>query len=305
MRVMITGSNGFVGQHVIRYLAQRERHQILAVSGPAKATSPLGVSLNLTQRAEVDAVVRQLRPCTILHMAAQSSVRQSWQDPRGTLDVNTLGSLNLWLSAAAHGVEHFIYVSSAEVYDARDAHELIAEDSALGPQNPYGLSKMTTESLFQQLSSQTAMRLTILRPFNQVGPGQGHRFVVKNFARQLIQVRNEGKGRLYVGNLDAVRDFLDVRDAAVGYGRVVECSTISGIFNVCSGVGRSVRSVLDDLIRLSNMQRVEVVVDAARLRPVDTPFLVGDPRKLWETVNWRPQTSWDETIASILDEGID
>lgn len=303
MRVMITGSNGFVGQHVIRYLAQQERHQILAVSGPAD-TEPVGVALNLTQKEEVDAAVQQLRPSTILHMAAQSSVRQSWQDPRGTLNVNTIGSLNIWSSAAAHGVEHFIYVSSAEVYDARDVHELIPEDSPLGPQNPYGLSKMATEGMLQQLAPQTTMRLTILRPFNQVGPGQGDKFVVQNFARQLIHLNDDGQRRLFVGNLDAVRDFLDVRDAAVVYGRVVECSTISGIFNVCSGVPRSVRSVLDDLIRLSNMGRIEVVVDAARLRPVDTPFLVGDPGKLWEKVKWRPQTSWDETITSILAEEI-
>lgn len=297
MRILLTGTNGFVGQHTYRQLIS-EGHEVLGLVGPGHTGNGLH-SVDITDPSAVDAVVGSNKPDAVIHLAAQSSVHRSWSSPANTLAVNAFGTLNLWMASADHGVDHFVYISTAEVYHVSSDCTCLAEESIVVPTNPYGTSKLTAELLLRQLQPQSRIRLTILRPFNHIGPGQDFNFVIPNFARQLSEARKSAHPEIHVGNLNAIRDFLDVRDVARAYAMVATSHTISGVFNVCSGIPRSIGDVLGDLIRVSKVKNVELLADPARMRPVDVPILVGNPERFRERTGWCPKIDWDLTLRDL------
>lgn len=299
-RVLLTGANGFVGRHVRKTL-EKVGLSVYGTAGPESARTDC-IAVDLRSEDRVRDLIDHVRPNVILHLAAQSSVRESWVHPADTLDVNARGTIHLWMAGASRGVEHFVYISTAEVYGASGKGALL-EDSPLEPANPYATSKMTAELLLQQLQTQAPdVRLTIIRPFNHIGPGQSSEFVVPNFAHQLSLARLQKVPHISVGNLSAVRDFLDVRDVARAYALVAQSKELCGTFNLCSGVPRSIESVLQDLMRVSGLEQVDVRYDATRLRPVDVPTLVGDPTKFRHEVGWRPEIDWKRTLRDIWQE---
>lgn len=297
MRILLTGTNGFVGQHTYRQLIS-EGYEVLGLVGPGHAGRGLQ-SVDITNSSAVEAIVGFNKPNVVIHLAAQSSVHRSWASPDNTLTVNALGTLNLWMASAYHGVDHFVYISTAEVYHTASESKCLDEESTVVPTNPYGTSKLTAELLLRQLKPQSHTRLTILRPFNHIGPGQDFNFVIPNFARQLSEARQSAYPKIYVGNLSAIRDFLDVRDVARAYTMVAASHTISGTFNICSGTPRTIEAVLGDLIRVSKVKNVEVVADPARMRSVDVPVLVGNPERFMRTTGWHQRMDWDQTLRDI------
>lgn len=300
MKVLLTGANGFVGRHVARYFIEGGL-EVQLVAGPDYQGEDF-VSLDLSDRVRVMQMMDECRPDVVLHLAAKSSVKDSWDNPHDSIMVNVLGTLNLWQAASQQDVRHFVYVSTAEVYQVDlQTTAFISETSPLGPTNPYGISKVTAEQLLQTLQGQSPMtRLTILRPFNHTGPGQRQAFVLPSFARQLAAIKRGAEPIIRVGNLSAVRDFLDVRDVAAAYHKVVTSNDIHGVYNVCSGTARSIRSCLEDLIRIGNLaHRVDVVTDANRERPQDATRLVGDSSKFCGATNWKPTVSWTDTLGAV------
>jgi GDP-4-dehydro-6-deoxy-D-mannose reductase len=259
--------------------------------------------LDLSNGPQVSSAVASWHPDVILHFGAQSSVRDSWESPSRTIEVNTVGTLNLWTAARGQAVEHFIYVSSAEVY--APSLDPLHEDSAIGPQNPYGISKWTSEQLLSLLQRTSPVRLTILRPFNHVGPGQSHHFVVPQLVERLCRYQQVPTQAIRVGNLGVVRDFLDVRDAASAYAQAAASQTISGVFNVCSGVPRSISAVLDDLAGLAGLTAVAITEDPALMRPTDAPMLLGLAGRLSEATGWTPQIPWEQTLLDIWQDVCD
>lgn len=303
MRVLLTGADGFVGRHVSQAL-QIERHDVIRLKGNGQHASDGLLPLDIVDYAQIEKTVTEPVD-VVLHMAAQSSVHQSWADPRRTISVNTLGTLNLWHWAVKHEVAHFIYISSAEVY-APDfvSQDPVTESHPVAPSNPYGVSKMTSELLLNQLNTLSPdVCLTVLRPFNHVGPGQRTTFAIPSFAKQLRDTRREKGPVVRVGNLKSIRDFLDVRDVALAYTRVVGMTTLSGVYNVCSGIPRSLRSVLNDLIQVSEIKNLEIISDADRFRPAEIPSLVGDGSQFEAATGWKPTIHWIDTIRDIW-EGV-
>ena len=294
MRILLTGANGFVGRHLGPVLAAAG-HDVISVAGP---TASGVLSLDLTNEVEAAQVVNAYRPEAIIHLAAQSSVGRSWRDPASTLTVNTIGTVHLWNAAVAGGVRRFVYSSTAEVYGVGSPQPL-TEDIPVAPRNPYGVSKAAAEQLLQQFHHQSPIELLILRPFNHIGPGQAPGFVVSDFVRQIGSVKAHEADAIRVGDLTPVRDFLDIRDVVDAYRVAVDASGLQGVYNLCSGYGRTIQSVLRDLMAIAGVSFL-VQQDSHLIRPVDTPLLVGDAARFRGATGWTPRYPWSETLRSVL-----
>ncbi len=296
MSVLVTGANGFLGQWVLKEFTL---NQIGAVgwNGPKGPDNEIDL-------LKPDAVLDQmqvLRPEVILHLAGASSVAQSWQDPAATVAINVLGTLHLWHAAQKTDVARFIYVSSAEVYAAGENNgEPMDESRSCDPKSPYAISKYTAEQLLHQLTSRASMEVVILRPFNIVGPGQRAGFVLTDFAQEILTAKRENRERVLTGNLDVTRDFLDVRDAVRAYRLLCTQDYQPRVFNICSGLGRSLQEVMQHMLRLAGLPTVGIKRDTVKDRPNDRPVLIGDRSTLSQTLNWTPLIPWEQTLTDIL-----
>jgi GDP-4-dehydro-6-deoxy-D-mannose reductase len=195
-----------------------------------------------------------------------------------------------------------VVASSGTVYRASD--KPLDERAPLGPNNPYAVSKLAEEELARHAARVDGLDIVVARPFNHIGPGQSAQFAVAEFARQIVAIERGAPPVITIGNLDARRDFTDVRDVVNAYALLAELPTTTAgsedrTFNICSGHARSMREILDRLLALA---RVEVTVqqDASRLRPNDTPVFVGDFGRVAAATGWSPAIPLDTTLADVL-----
>jgi len=172
----------------------------------------------------------------------------------------------------------------------------------LRPRSPYAVSKIAAEALCYQWSQTHGFRVVLTRPFNQIGPRQNLQFAVADFARQIVDIRRGRRAPILVtGNLDVTRDFTDVRDVVHAYHMFLTKGRNGEIYNICSGRERSLRSIVDALLRIAGVQ-AEIQVDADRLRPSEQRRMVGDPRKIRDFIGWVPETDFETTLTEILRE---
>ncbi len=304
-RILLTGANGFVGRVLAAQLGAQGHEVIGAIAG---GEAPAGLPchmLDIRDAGAAQALVAHLAPQAVIHLAAISHVPTSFQDPQLTWQTNVMGTLNLLeaLKREAPGA-FLLLVSSSEVYgEAFKAGMPLAEDAPCQPMNPYAASKLAAELACQQYFRQ-GMAGVIARPFNHIGPGQSPDFATPAFARQIAQIEASGKpGEMKVGNLDASRDFLDVRDVCAAYGAMLELAgrpLEQRVFNIGSGRARRMREVLDAMLAQAR-QPIEVTLDPARLRPSDVPFAAGDTSRLEALTGWRPAIALEDTLAQLLD----
>ena len=311
MRVLVTGGAGFAGRHLLHRLLRDGGHAVTATSlggvpdhAEDAALAAGGVRwlpLDVTSPASVRAAVEESTPEWVFHLAGQASVGASFQDPLGTWDVNATGTLRLLEALRRQGgAARILVVSSAEVYGAvAERDQPIREDAPLRPITPYGASKAGAELLALQAAASEGLEVVVARSFNHVGPGQDERFVLASMARQLASMRDgAGPPVLRVGNLEVRRDFLDVRDVAAAYLRLIEAGESGAAYNVCSGEARSLRSIVEQMVTLSGTgARIEI--DPERFRPADIPLLVGAAERL-RGLGWRPEVPLDETLRDLL-----
>lgn len=312
MRVLVTGASGFAGRHLLHALLERGAEITAGTMDGAPQPSPWltaeeisrvrWVHLDVSSRESVAAVVQESAPQHTYHLAAQSSVGDSFRKPMVTWDVNATGTLRL-LDALQQREEpgaRLLLVSSAEVYGAvPEEAQPIPETAPLSPVTPYGASKAAAEMIAKQAAATSGVQVVIARSFNHAGPKQDERFVLPSIAGQLNQLRRESDPELHVGNLAARRDFLDVRDVVRAYIWMMERGENGGVYNVCSGVAPSLQEVVETLVELSG-SGARIVVDPERFRPTDIPLLVGDASRL-RALGWEPQIPLEETLRSILD----
>ncbi len=309
-RVLVTGAAGFVGQHALDAISAAGVEAILGVGRGAAASLPSGAGyreVDLLDRAGLDACLRDFQPSHVLHLAAQASVGQAAGAGAETWRSNVAGLLNLAEALLAEApAATLLFASSSEVYGrAFLGDKPVTEESPPQPVGVYARTKRVGEEMLQDVLAGSEVRLILLRPFNHTGPGQDERFVVPAFARQIARIEaGRAPPRLAVGNLDARREFLDVRDVARAYVSVIEASeTIAPgtILNVASGQPRTIASVLEDLTRLARVP-FEVVVDPNRLRPSEIPVATGDTGRMHAATGWAPQVPWAETLANVLED---
>lgn len=316
MRVLVTGAGGFAGQHLIRELLGGGAE---VVGGVLHGAPPAGTvlrgdevarvrwaSLDVTSTASLHEAVESAAPDRVYHLAGQASVGGSFADPVGTWEVNATGTLRLLEALRARAGEgvRVLVVSSAEVYGAvPEERQPIREDEPLRPITPYGASKMAAEAAALQAAGSREMHVVIARSFNHAGPGQDERFALPSMARQLVRFEREDEDgcppSLRVGNLDPLRDFLDVRDVVRAYISLVERGETGGVYNVASGAARPMIEIVRALVRVSGTGAT-IDTDPARFRPVDIPLLVGDASRL-RALGWEPEVPLERTLADLIE----
>ena len=260
--------------------------------------------IDLKDYAKVRRLLAECRPDAIYHLAAQAFVPRSFEDPWETLENNIRAQLNIINACLELDIQpRMLVVSSAEIYGGVMPRQLpMSEETAIRPTNPYSVSKVAQDMLGLQYFLSHGLPIMRARPFNHIGPGQNERFVAPAFAKQIAAIE-EGKSDavIYVGNLEAKRDFTDVRDIARAYQLIVETGTAGEAYNISSGKAHSIGQLLDRLLALSDIE-IDVRVDPARLRPVDVPEIRGASSKLRRDTGWRPKYTFDTTLRDVLDD---
>lgn len=304
MRAFVTGAGGFVGRHLVAAL-QSDGWNVLAAGGPADDGAALRV--DLADEAALHAALERAKPDVVFHLAAQSFVPESLRAPHETYATNVLGTARLFAAmrayaARAGAMPRLVFPSSAEVYGARDAASLpLLETLAPNPGNPYAASKAAAEAILLGEMHAFGGDVVIARAFNHIGPGQSESFAVAGFARGLARIAAGGDPVLLVGNLDAERDFLDVRDVVRAYTALAQRGQSGEIYNVCSGRAVAMRELLRGLITIAHTA-VEVRADPERMRTSETPISFGANAKLVERTGWSPRIALAQSLRDIYED---
>jgi GDP-4-dehydro-6-deoxy-D-mannose reductase len=310
-RVLVTGITGFAGSHLADAMLRMGDVEIFGILRWRSRTENIEhfrsrvtlLECDLRDSTSTRDALEAVRPDWIFHLAAQSFVPTSWNAPHESISTNALGQLNLFEAVRRIGIKPRIQLAcSSEEYGLVHADELpIRESNPLRPLSPYAVSKVTQDLLGYQYFKSYGMDVVRTRGFNHEGPRRPNVFVASDFAWQIAEVE---KGRrdpvIHVGNLDARRDFTDVRDMVLGYWLALEKGEPGEVYNICSGKAYSIRQVLDLLLGMTEC-RIEVREDAKRLRPSDVPVLLGDNTKFRQATGWEPHIPFEQTLRDELD----
>lgn len=308
-KALVTGITGFVGSHLAELLLSKK----IEVFGTARHRSDLTnikhildkiklIEADITDLASVRGAFKVANPDYVFHLAAQSYVPQSWKAPHHTLTNNILGTCNV-LEAARDFPNVIIHIAgSSEEYGLVKEDEIpIKETNPLRPLSPYGVSKVASDLLSMQYFKSYGTKIIVTRAFNHSGPRRTDVFVDSNFAKQIVEIEKGLKEPIiYVGNLEAQRDFSDVRDIVNAYLLAVEKGVPGEVYNICSEKGRTIKEVLEKLIKLSKI-KIEIKQDPARMRPSDVLLLEGDCSKFKKQTGWKPEIDYDQTLKDMLD----
>lgn len=305
MKALITGINGFVGEHLSRLLLQNgdEVYGTIVEGSFVNPAVPIH-TMDITNAEETARVIASIRPEVIYHLAGFSNVGLSWKRPALTFDVNVKGTVNLLEAVRACGIAdsvRILVIGSSEQYGMiTPAQCPVSELVPLSPTNPYAISKGAQEQLATLYHKAYGLHTVMVRAFNHIGPMQAAIFVVSDFCRQVAEIeRGLHEPILRVGNLAAIRDFTDVRDIVRAYSLLTKHGVAGEIYNVGQGSSRSVQSILDTILSQASVP-IQVEVDPAKLRPIDMPIVEADTAKLKAATGWQPEIPLEQTIADTL-----
>ncbi len=304
-RILLTGGTGFVGAHLAPALVAAFPHAdrlLLRLPGETAAREGWRTAEgHVTDAAAMTRLVADFKPDLVLHLAAQSSAGASLKAAEETWRVNFDGTLEL-ASALAHHAPGatFFFVSSSETYGENFRSGPADETTPLAPANAYARSKAAAESMLPDVL-RADQRLIVVRPFNHTGPGQDTRFVLPAFAAQIADIEAGGPPVLRTGNLDAMREFLDVRDVSAAYVALLRADTgARATFNVASGRAHRVGDILE-MLRARSRRAFTVENDPERMRPSDIPHAAGSSARLHALTGWAPQIPLEATLDALLD----
>ena len=308
MRALITGINGFVGGHLAEHLLASGGWELCGLARQAPGSLPQLADIqmvvaDLGQLDQTIAALERAQPDVIFHLAAQSNVPRSFEDPAATLTTNVLAQLHLFQAVVRLRQNPLLLIiGSNEIYGHVEPEELpVTEETPLRPVNPYAVSKATQDLLAYQYHASHQLRTIRLRPFNHIGPRQSEQFVVSSFAAQIARIESgQQPPVIRVGNLAAERDFTDVRDMVRAYALAARHSQVPLAYNIGSGRSVSIRWLLDTLLTFSACD-IAIEPDPARMRPSDVPRVVSDSRRFRERTGWAPQIALEQTLFDVLE----
>ncbi|MGN6449397.1 MAG: GDP-mannose 4,6-dehydratase [Brucella intermedia] len=306
-RILITGAGGFVGTWLMRLLRDYAKTRPIELITAGRSDDS-DFSLDVVDRLDTYRIIREVQPTAVIHLAAIAAPMEARRDPSTAWNVNFQGTLNMASSVLSAAPDcKFIYASSSEVYGVTFEEtngRPVDERSLLQPKNMYGAAKAAADIAVGQMFYD-GLRSIRFRPFNHTGPGQVPSFVVSAFAKQVADII---KGRIRpiikVGNLDAFRDFLDVRDVVRAYATAAlsEKRDAEGkAFNLASGRTIQIREILETLIRLSGHE-IEIVVDPEKIRPLEVAVAFGNAEAARKAFGWSPTINIETTIAEVLEQ---
>lgn len=310
MKLLVTGAAGFVGQVLCARLV-RAGHEVTGTCLPGD-TPPASPGVNWTEldvtRGDSFAPLLGTKPEAVIHLAALASNADARRDPGKAWDVNASGTARLAEAlgqARIAGADPLLLlVSTSEVYGAVPVGHALTEDDPVRPTSPYAASKAAAEIAVQEVGRRTGLRWIIARPFTHTGPGQPDKFVIPGFARRIRAVRGQREPRVMTGNLEPVRDFLDVRDVCEAYLALIERGTPGSSYNVASGTGRSLATIFTTLADLLGVPAI-AVPDPSLQRSADLPYLVGDASRLRQATGWMPRIPFDQTLQDVVNAQAD
>ncbi len=311
-RILITGVSGFTGSHLLDLLVSRKStYEIYGIVRERSSLERIRHNLDSVKLLNCDLVnlgtvlnvVKQVEPDYIYHLAGESSVKLSWGGSLSMVNNNIIATLNILeaLRAANYRETKILLACSSEEYGLVSEKDIpIKEETALAPVSPYGVSKATIDMFGFQYYKSYGLNVIRIRAFNHTGPRRDEIYALSSFAKQIAEVeKGVKKPTIFVGNLNAIRDYSDVRDIVKGYELAMAHCEPGDVYNICSSKGYKIKDLLDMLIKLTKCD-IEIVYDKERMRPIDLPIIVGDNAKFSKATSWSPQIGIEHTLQDLL-----
>ena len=286
----VTGGGGFVGRHLLDHLK----------AGGERPLAPDRAELDLLDEDATRNAIRVAQPGVVFHLAAVASVARSWEAPKETLLQNVAMTVNVLEAIRLEAPEaSVVLVSSGEVYGPPE-HLPTDEGAPLRPQNPYAVSKAACDLAGGQYADAGGLAVVRARAFNHAGPGQSDEYVIGTLTRQVAEAELAGRDAvvLRVGNVQARRDFTDVRDVVRAYAGLA--GRPGGAYNVCRGSSVSVAEIIE-MLRTAARLDVRYEVDPARVRPHEVMDIRGSAERLRAETGWVPEIPLERTVADALE----
>lgn len=314
-KLLITGISGFVGGHLVDFLATNYPEvEIHGISRSVPAWDFIQVrpeylkqchfhTMDLLDTPKIKSLMEETQPDYIIHMAAQSSVAESWKTPVFSFMNNTNIFLNIIDTVRLNdNGARVLSIGSSEQYGIVSEQDLpLTEETPQHPANPYAVARVAQEQLARIYAEGYGLDICCTRSFNHTGPGQSDRFVVSSIVKQFVKIAHGlQEPVIHIGNGSIVRDFIDVRDVIVAYDLLLQKGNRGEVYNVCSGIGRTIEEII---AQLSTMKGIEVQVhqEMAQIRPIDNPRIIGSNRKIHQDVGWEPKISFKQSLTSLWD----
>lgn len=309
-KVLITGITGFAGNYLSDFLLKQNKFEVGGTYHNDKSLANLDnkdslklYKVDLLDSDATDKLIQYEKPEYLFHLAALTSAKRSFSDPKETFVNNVSGQINLLESIvkSGHTDTKILIVSSAEVYGLVKPEDLpIDEQTPFNPTNPYSVSKLAQDFLGLQYFNSNNLNIVRVRPFNHVGPRQAPHFVVSSFANKIALIEKGKASVMTVGNLEAKRDFTDVRDMVRAYLLAIEKGNSGDVYNLGSGKSHKISEILEIMINMSKTE-IKVEKDPSLIRPSDDPELLCDPSKFENLTGWRPEIPIEKTLEDTLE----
>ncbi len=310
-RVLVTGATGFVGSHLIEFLLRETRAKVFGARRRRSDTSLIQstdkvewVEMDVTDAHNVLATVKHVAPTHIFHLAGQSFVPTSWRAPQETFTTNAIGTVNVLEAVKVLALDTRIHIAgSSEEFGYVKPEELpVTEENPLRPLSPYAVSKVAADLFGQQYHRSYGLHVVITRAFNHTGPRRGEVFAESNFSKQIAQIeKGLQEPVIRVGNLDAARDFSDVRDIVRAYWLALEKGKPGQVYNISSGKAVLLGDLLNHLLTRATVRKIRIEQDPERLRPSDVPRLQGDCSRFRQLTGWKPEIPFEVTLDDLLE----